>query len=108
MRPGRFDRLVYVPLPDEQTRAEIFQIRFRRSPIDPQISIERLVQLTKNYSGEEITAVCDEAALIALRDNIDAPHIEWQHFERALASIKPITRDEHIRRLDAFTQQHGK
>ncbi|CAF3971256.1 unnamed protein product [Rotaria sordida] len=108
MRPGRFDRLVYVPLPDEQTRLEIFQIRFRRSPIHSNIQIERLVELTKNYSGAEITAVCDEAALIALRDNIDAPHIEWHHFERALASIKPRTSDEHIRRLDAFTKQHGK
>ncbi|CAF1099122.1 unnamed protein product [Adineta steineri] len=108
MRPGRFDRLVYVPLPDEQTRSEIFQIRFRHSPIDSNIQIERLVELTKNYSGAEITAVCDEAALIALRDNIDAPHIEWQHFERALTSIKPRTSDEHIRRLDQFTKQHGK
>lgn len=108
MRPGRFDRLVYVPLPDEQTRAEIFQIRFRCSPVDPQITIERLVELTRNYSGAEITAVCDEAALIALRDNIDAPHIGWQHFERALTAIKPRTSDEHIRKLDAFTKQHGK
>ena len=108
MRPGRFDRLVYVPLPDDQTRLEIFQIRFRRSPISPNIQVERLVELTKNYSGAEITAVCDEAALIALRDNIEAPHIEWHHFERALASIKPRTSDEHIRKLDAFTKQHGK
>ncbi len=108
MRPGRFDRLVYVPLPDEHTRFEIFQIRFRHSPIDSNIQIERLVELTKNYSGAEITAVCDEAALIALRDNIDALHIEWQHFERALSSIKPRTSDEHIRKLDAFTKQHGK
>lgn len=108
MRPGRFDRLVYVPLPDEQTRLEIFKIRFRRSPVSPNIQIERLVELTKSYSGAEISAVCDEAALIALRDNIDAPHIEWHHFERALATIKPRTSDEHIRKLDAFTKQHGK
>ena len=108
MRPGRFDRLVYVPLPDEQTRLEIFQIRFRHSPINANVEIGRLVELTKSYSGAEIAAVCDEAALIALRDNIDASHIEWQHFERALASIKPRTSDEHIRKLDAFTQQHGK
>ena len=108
MRPGRFDRLVYVPLPDEQTRLEIFRIRFRRSPISTHIQVERLVELTKNYSGAEITAVCDEAALIALRDNIDAPYIEWHHFERALSSIKPRTSEEHIRKLDAFTKQHGK
>lgn len=108
MRPGRFDRLVYVPLPDEQTRFEIFQIRFRHSPIHPNIEIKRLVELTNNYSGAEIAAVCDEAALIALRDNIDALHVEWQHFERALATIKPRTSDEHIRKLDAFTKQHGK
>lgn len=108
MRPGRFDRLVYVPLPDDQTRSEIFQIRFRHSPIDPNIQIGRLVESTRNYSGAEIAAVCDEAALIALRENIDAVQIQGHHFERALTSIKPRTSDEQIRRLDAFTKQHGK
>lgn len=108
MRPGRFDRLIYVPLPDYRTRFEIFQIRFRHSPINPNIQIERLVGLTDGYSGAEISAVCDEAALFALRDNIDARHIEWQHFEHALISIKPRTNEEHIRRLNAFTLQYGK
>ena len=108
MRPGRFDRLVYVPLPDEQTRQEIFKIRFRQSPIHSDVDVDRLVKLTHNYSGAEIIAVCDEAALIALRQNIEASHIEWPHFERALASVKPRTSEEQIRRLDAFTNQNGK
>ena len=108
MRPGRFDRLVYVPLPDEQTRLAIFEIRLRHSPLHSDIQIERLVELTKKYSGAEIIAVCDEAALIALRDNIEIQYIEWQHFERALTTIQPRTSDEHIQRLDTFTKQHGK
>ena len=108
LRPGRFDRLVYVPLPDDETRAEIFQIRFRETPVDPSIKIERLVELTKNYSGAEIAAVCDEAALNALREDINAIRIEWPHLERALVLIKPRTSDDQIRRLDAFTKQHGK
>ena len=108
MRPGRFDRLVYVPLPDEQTRSEIFQIRFRHSPIEPNIQIEDLVRLTKKYSGAEISAVCDEAALIALRDNIDAVHIEWKHFQQALNAIQPRTSDDQLRKLENFTTQHGK
>lgn len=108
MRPGRFDRLVYVPLPDDKTREEIFRIRFQRSPIDPTIKIQDLVEKTKNYSGAEITAVCDEAALIALRQNIDAKLIELDHFLQALALIKPRTSDEQIRRLDDFTKRNGK
>lgn len=108
MRPGRFDRLVFVPLPDEKTRAEIFQIRFQHSPIDPNIRIEDLVLLTNKYSGAEIAAVCDEAALIALRDNINAVHIEWKHFQQALNAIQPRTSDEHLRKLEMFSKQHGK
>jgi SpoVK/Ycf46/Vps4 family AAA+-type ATPase len=65
----RFHHLIYVPLPDEQTHLEIFQIRFRPKPINPYIEVERLVELTKSYLGVEIAAVCDEAGLIPLRDS---------------------------------------
>jgi ATP-dependent 26S proteasome regulatory subunit len=76
MRPGRFHRLVYVLFPDEQIHLEIFPIRLRHKAINPYIGTEHFVELTKNYSGAEIAAICDEAGLIPLPDSIDAPHIE--------------------------------
>lgn len=54
LRPGRLDRVVYVPLPDTQTRTEIFSIQFRKMPIAEDVSIEDLVGHTEKYSGAEV------------------------------------------------------
>jgi SpoVK/Ycf46/Vps4 family AAA+-type ATPase len=81
MRPERCHRLVYVLLPDERTYLEIFQIRFHHKSY---IKIVHLVELTKNYSGAEIAAACDETGLIPLRHSIATPHI--QSFRLVLAS----------------------
>ena len=59
MRPGRIDRIVYVPLPDEKTREEIFSIHFRKMPIDGDVSLQHLVEKTKGYSGAEVSLVFD-------------------------------------------------
>ena len=55
MRPGRLDRIVYVPLPDDATRQEIFTIRFRKIPVSGDVSIEELVSHTNGYSGAEVS-----------------------------------------------------
>ena len=54
MRPGRLDRIVYVPLPNEVTRKEIFNIHFRKTPIDDDVSLDSLVIATAGYSGAEV------------------------------------------------------
>ena len=66
----------YVLLPDERTYLKIFQIRFHYKLIKSYIKIVRLVELTKNYSGAEFVAACDETELIPLRDSIATSHIE--------------------------------
>ncbi|XP_053274166.1 ribosome biogenesis protein SPATA5 [Pleuronectes platessa] len=60
MRPGRLDRIVYVPLPDAPTRQEIFSLQFRYMPVAQDVSVDDLVTRTNKYSGAEITAVCRE------------------------------------------------
>jgi len=54
LRPGRLDRVVYVPLPDKQTRADIFRIKFRKTPVAPDVNVEELSKLTDGYSGAEV------------------------------------------------------
>ena len=57
MRPGRLDRIVYVPLPDAETRREIFYIHFKRTPIAEDVNLEKLVELTLGYSGAEVNSL---------------------------------------------------
>ncbi|XP_068596747.1 ATPase family gene 2 protein homolog A [Brachionichthys hirsutus] len=100
MRPGRLDRIVYVPLPDAPTRREIFSLQFRNMPVAESVSLDELVNRTDRYSGAEITAVCREAALLALQDDIKAQHIQARHFGSAL--------DFHQPPLEAPLKPQGK
>ncbi|XP_027027515.2 ATPase family protein 2 homolog isoform X1 [Tachysurus fulvidraco] len=107
MRPGRLDRIVYVPLPDAATRREIFSLQFRKMPVHPSVDLEHLVTQTERYSGAEVTAVCREAALFALQEDIKAKHITVSHFESALAVIKPRVPDSLLRLYADYQRQHG-
>nr|XP_012152788.1 PREDICTED: spermatogenesis-associated protein 5 isoform X1 [Megachile rotundata] len=91
LRPGRLDRIIYVPLPDYDTRQEIFDIKLRNMPINEDVRIQDLVELTEGYSGAEIQAICHEAAMKALEEDLNASIITKEHFKAALALIIPRT-----------------
>ncbi|HEX55485.1 MAG: AAA family ATPase [Candidatus Altiarchaeales archaeon] len=89
LRPGRFDSKVLVPPPDRDARLEIFRIHTRGMPLDKDVNLEELADRTKNYSGADIEAVCREAAMIALREDINSERVGRRHFEEALRKIRP-------------------
>jgi transitional endoplasmic reticulum ATPase len=94
LRPGRFDRLIYVPEPDNETRLQIFKIHTKGMPLSKDVDLEKLTNMTKGYAGSDIEAVCREAGLIALRENPEATEVTMHHFEKALKKIRPsITED---------------
>ncbi|KAJ8372108.1 hypothetical protein AAFF_G00294720 [Aldrovandia affinis] len=107
MRPGRLDRIVYVPLPDSATRREILTLQFRSMPVDPDVCLDDLVIQTKKYSGAEISAVCREAALLALQEDIGAQSIMGRHFEGALLMVKPRIPESLIQSYVSFQRQSG-
>ena len=93
LRPGRFDRLIYVPAPDEKTRLEIFKVHTRGMPLKG-INLEKLAKETDGYSGADIEALSREAAMFALREDPKAKEITSKHFDKALKKIKSsITED---------------
>jgi transitional endoplasmic reticulum ATPase len=67
LRPGRFDVIVAIPLPDEQSRREIFEVHLRNKPLAPGIDVQKLAATTQDFSGAEIQGVCTKAALRAVR-----------------------------------------
>lgn len=64
MRPGRLDRIVYVPLPDAPTRREIFSLQFRNMPVAQNVSLDDLVAQTNKYSGAEVSPAVFDSFLI--------------------------------------------
>jgi transitional endoplasmic reticulum ATPase len=94
LRPGRFDRLIYVPEPDVESRLEIFKIYTKNMPLAKDVDLEQLTTTTKSYSGADIEALCREAAMLALRRDIDAKEVMMTDFQGAREQIGPsITPD---------------
>ncbi|ADV64559.1 CDC48 family AAA ATPase [Desulfurococcus mucosus] len=95
LRPGRFDRLIYVPPPDYNARLQIFKVHTRKMPLGEDVNLEELARKTEGYTGADIAAVCREASMIALRENyaatgrLDVTKIGMSHFMKALEKIPP-------------------
>ncbi|MEM5872062.1 MAG: AAA family ATPase, partial [Candidatus Aenigmatarchaeota archaeon] len=93
LRPGRFDRQIYVPAPDEKTRLEILKIHTKKMPLKG-VDLKKLAKETEGYSGADLEALCREAGLNALRENINAKEVTKKHFAEAMKKVKPsITKD---------------
>jgi transitional endoplasmic reticulum ATPase len=89
LRPGRFDRLIYVPEPDEKSRHEIFKIYTKDMPLTANADLAHLASLTRNYSGADIEALCREAAMNALRDDVNTKEVTLADFQEAMKRIGP-------------------
>jgi transitional endoplasmic reticulum ATPase len=128
MRPGRLDQLIYIPLPDRDSRISIFKANLRKSPIGDDIRMEQLADATDGFSGADITEICQRAAKNAIRDSIKAgierqnrveageltqeeadalpdpvPFITKAHFEASMSKARRSVGPEIIAQYDEFT-----
>lgn len=85
LRPGRFDRIVEIPLPDKTARAKILDIHTRGMNLHKDAKVETLVEKTNGLTGADLKAICMEAGMHALRE--DATKIKLAHFTRALQKL---------------------
>merc|ERR1712048_1465205 len=72
IRPGRLDQLIYLPLPDKSSRINIFKAVLRKSPVAPNVSFDFTADLTQDFTGADITELCQRAAKAAIRESITA------------------------------------
>ncbi|MEM4267478.1 MAG: CDC48 family AAA ATPase [Candidatus Woesearchaeota archaeon] len=93
LRPGRFDRLIYTPVPDEKSREEIFKVHTRKMPLKD-VSLKELARETEGYVGADIEAVCREAAMLALRDDINTKEVTKKYFDMAMEKVRPSVTKE--------------
>ena len=85
LRPGRFDRMIEFPLPDDEARADIFRIHTRRMSIDESVSFAELVKKTEGATGADIKAICTEAGMFAIRELRD--RVTMRDFLNAVEKI---------------------
>ncbi|KAG1682390.1 Spermatogenesis-associated protein 5 [Nymphon striatum] len=102
MRPGRFDRKVYVPLPDLKAREQIFKIHFKKTPVDSDVLASALAEKTDGYSGAEIVALIQEACLLAMENDINVEVVQLQFFNQVLQTFKPRIKPELIKYYEDY------
>ncbi len=97
LRPGRFDKLLLIPVPDEASRLKILQVHTKEMPLD-NVDLRALAKRLDGYVGADIENLCREAAMTALRQSKTAAKVTMAHFEEALTQTHPST--------DAETQKY--
>ena len=129
IRPGRLDQLIYIPLPDKGARKNIFKAVLKKSPVAPNVSFDFCAELTQDFSGADITELCQRAAKAAIRDAIQAeeerrrlnadkgvdvemeeavdpvPVITRAHFEEAFACARKSVSTHDLYKFDEFRKK---
>ncbi|VAI08910.1 unnamed protein product [Triticum turgidum subsp. durum] len=127
LRPGRLDQLIYIPLPDVESRHQIFKACLRKSPLAKDIDLSALAKYTQGFSGADITEICQRACKYAIRENIEkdiererrrkdnpeameedevdeVAEIRAAHFEESMKYARRSVSDADIRKYQAFAQ----
>jgi len=120
LRPGRFDRLLYVPPPSKESRIQIFKIHTSKKPLADDVDIVSLANQTEGYTGADIAALASAAVMLALREHIakykdpkqaeeakGELKIHMKHFEEAMKKIRPLSKHE-IDTYRNISEQFGK
>ncbi|CAI0379088.1 unnamed protein product [Linum tenue] len=98
LRPGRLDQLIFIPIPDEKSRLQIFKSCLRKSPVSRRVDLEALARMTAGFSGADITEICQRACKYAIREEIEkdiarngmeveeegVAEIKVEHFEESM------------------------
>lgn len=130
IRPGRLDQLIYIPLPDKPSRFSIFKAVLRKSPVAPNVSFDFMSDLTQDFTGADITELCQRSAKAAIRESIMAeeerrrlqgddenaamdaeevqdpvPVISRHHFEEAFASARRSVTVHDLHKFEEFRKK---
>ncbi len=97
LRPGRFDRMILIPVPEEEARLEILNVHTRSMPLDTDVNLAKLAKELVGYVGADLEALCREAAMHALRENRDAVLVQGKNFEAARQVVFPSVDEETVK-----------
>jgi transitional endoplasmic reticulum ATPase len=103
LRPGRFDKIIEIPMPDTVTRRAIFAVHTKRMPLAKDVSLDELASLTDNYTGAEIENIVREAGMSAIRNSKEI--VTKADFTFALKEVKPTIPKELSERIKRFKEE---
>ena len=120
LRPGRFDRLLYVPPPNRDSRVQIIRIHTRKKPLAEDVTIEQLADHTDGYTGADIASLSSAAVMLALREyvskypnpnesdkHLQELRIHMHHFEEAMKKVRPLSTQE-LKMYERISEQFGR
>ncbi len=97
LRPGRFDRIIMVPAPDQEARLEILQVHTRQMPLADDVDLAKIAKITEGYSGADLANLVREAGMYAIRNEETLTTVNAKHFDAALMKIKPSVTPEMLK-----------
>src|SRR5579875_1530015 len=95
LRAGRFDKLIYIPAPDEASRLKILQVHTKNMPLAKDVNLKEIAKKTEGYVGADLENLCREAGMMAYRENPDASEVSQKNFLDAMTVIRPSV-DEDV------------
>ncbi|EDV22363.1 uncharacterized protein TRIADDRAFT_58897 [Trichoplax adhaerens] len=128
LRPGRLDQLIYIPLPDAESRISILKANLRKSPVATDVDLSYIAKVTNGFSGADLTEICQRACKFAIRESIEkeiqkeklrkenpdigmdvddedpVPEIRRDHFEESMRYARRSVTDADIRKYEMFSQ----
>jgi transitional endoplasmic reticulum ATPase len=105
LRPGRFDRLLLVKGPDANAREKIFKIHTKEMKLGSNVNISQLAEDLKGYVGADIAAICREAVMIALREDLKTEFIEMEHFREAKKAVHPSSNERITKEFEELERK---
>lgn len=107
LRPGRFDQLIYIPMPDAKARQKILQAALRRVTLSSDVNLSYLAEHTHGFSGADLKEICQRACKFAIRENIESGSdmiVHRHHLEAAMRYSRRSVSDEDVYRYENFNR----
>jgi transitional endoplasmic reticulum ATPase len=107
LRPGRLERLIYVPPPDAEARAAILRASAKAVPLDPSVDLDALGAELERFSAADCAALIREAALAAMRQSLDATMVTAENVTAARERVRPSLDPEQVAWLASYAESHA-
>ena len=105
IRPGRFDRLIYIPPPDDEGREDILKVVFSKVKVENGIDWKEISKMMKFFSGADIAKVAREAGIMAIEDDVNVNEVGKKYIIKAIQNVKPIINEEMIKFFEDFQKK---
>jgi transitional endoplasmic reticulum ATPase len=108
LRPGRFDRILLVNVPNRKSRLEILKIHTKNMPLARDIKLPNLADKTDGYVGSDVENLAREAGILALRENMEIKEVKKKHFEEAMKKVKASVGKGDVERYKKIESEYLK